>query len=202
MTKPKTVAVAVGIALVGSGSALLGHDAYLGVKAMVAERLIARAFDDHLLDGLPHRPWSWADWVPIARLDVERLGVRRHVLSGATGSSMAFGVGHIDGTALPNADGNCVLAGHRDSWFRFLERLKRGDRIRVDTVEGDRDWVVESVEVTTAGNTGILEPTPHPRLTLVTCYPFDGLVRSPWRYVVSCVPSVGDGGAGVRDVLQ
>ncbi len=200
--RPKTVAAAVGIALFGSGSALLGHDAYMEVKAIVAERLIARAFDEHLLDGLPHRPWSWADIYPIARLDIGRLGLRRHVLSGATGSSMAFGVGHVDGTAPPNTDGNCVLAGHRDTWFRFLERLKRGDRIRVDTVDGERDWIVETIEITTASDTDVLEPTARPRLTLVTCYPFDGLVRSPWRYVVSCVPSGGDEGGGVRTVLQ
>ena len=38
----------------------------------VAGILIDRAFETHLKDGLPHRPWSWADTYPIARLEVPR----------------------------------------------------------------------------------------------------------------------------------
>jgi sortase A len=198
--KPRVAAVAAGIALLASGSALLGHDAYMEAKAMLAERLIAHAFEDHLVDGQPHRPWSWADTYPIARLEIDRTGLRRHVLAGASGTSMAFGVGHIDGTAPPNADGNSVLAGHRDTWCSFLRELRPGDRIRVTTVDAERDWVVDRVEIISATSAEVLEPWGKARLTLVTCYPFDGLLRTPWRYVVTCVPS--EGGGGVRAVLQ
>jgi sortase A len=196
----RLAAVAAGIALLGSGSALVGRDVYMEVKAMLAERLITRAFEDHLLDGLPHRPWSWADMYPIARLEIDRIGLRRHVLAGASGTSMAFGVGHIDGTAPPNADGNSVLAGHRDTWCSFLRELQPGDRIRVTTVDADREWIVDRIEIIPATAAEVLDPWGDTRLTLVTCYPFNGLLRSPLRYVVTCVPS--GGGGGVKDVLQ
>lgn len=178
----------IGLVLLGTGSALLAERGYLALKAVVARRLIDRAFEAHLRDGGPHPPWSWADMHPIARLEVERLGVRRVVLSGASGSSMAFGVGHVDGTALPGRPGNCVLAGHRDTRLAFLQELRPGDRVRVETREGMGRYAVDRIEVVHAGALGVLEPTAGRRLTLVTCYPFEGLLRSPWRYVVVCRP--------------
>jgi len=171
--------------LLGSGGFLIGRRGYLGAKGMLAERLIDRALKAHLTDGRPHRPWSWADMHPIASLEVERLDVRRNVLRGASGESLAFGVGHVDGTALPNAPGHCVLAGHRDKGFAFLEDLRPGDSMIVRTFGRVREYVVDGIRIVPRTATGILDPTPEDRLTLVTCYPFGGLLRSPWRYIVT-----------------
>jgi len=77
----------LGLGLLGGGGALLGEQAWLSVKASLAERLIEHAFAAHLEDGGVHRPWRWADTHPIARLEVPRLGVERIVLAGASGSS-------------------------------------------------------------------------------------------------------------------
>jgi len=171
--------------LIGSGSLLLGRNGYLAAKAALAERLIDRAFAAHLTDGRVHRPWGWADTHPIAVLEVGRLGVRRIVLNGASGESLAFGAGHLDGTAPPNTPGNCVLAGHRDRAFAFLADLKPGDTLTLRTYGAARVYIVDGVEVVPKGETGVLDPTPQDRLTLLTCYPFGGLRRSPWRYVVT-----------------
>ena len=73
---------------------------------------------------------------PIARLEEPHLGVSRHVLTGGSGSSMAFGQGHLDGTAPPNGMGNGVLVGHRDSWFAFLKHLRVGDEICLQGRQG------------------------------------------------------------------
>ena len=178
--------VLVSLAPLAGGAALLADQARLAVKARLAERLIERAFASHLKDGKPHAPWSWADMHPIARLEVPRLGLRRTVLSGCSGSSMAFGPGHIDGTAAPTAAGNCALAGHRDSWFAFLELLRQGDEIRLLSAQGRRRYRVAGLEIRSMHDAGVLAPTARRRLTLITCYPFRGLGRSPLRYVVLC----------------
>ena len=185
-------ALCVGAALLAAGGAVLGGQGYLHAKAMLAKRLIASSFDRHLQDSRPHRPWSWADTWPIARLEVERLGLTRHVLAGASGSSLAFGLGHVDGTAPPNGSGNSVVAGHRDTWSSFLRELRPGDIIRLRTPESRRAFRVERLAITTANDASILAQTLDDRLTLVTCYPFDGLLRSPWRYVVISVPATGE----------
>ncbi len=178
------------IGLLVTGACLIGNHACMRVKACVAERLIARAFADHLDTGRPQRPWSWADMVPIARLEVPRLGIRRHVLTGGSGSSMAFGIGHMDGTAPPNGTGNAVLVGHRDSWFAFLKHVRVGDEIFVQDRRGRVAYAVTRICVLPERDTTILDrgagSRSDPQLTLLTCYPFGGLRGSPWRYAVIC----------------
>ena len=186
----RRIAIGLGLALALCGGSILGHDLYLGAKAVLARALIRQAFVRHLADGDLHPPWSWADMAPVARLDFPDNDIRRYVLTGATGESLAFDVGHIHGTAYPNRTGNCVLTGHRDGRFAFLERLRPGDLVVVRTFGSTREYRVDSGTVVSAGDTTVLA-NDGDRLTLVTCWPFDGLTRSTLRYVVSCRPTDG-----------
>jgi sortase A len=183
---------AVAAACVILGGLLLGQQAWLAAKARLAGHLIDQAFAAHLVDGKAHPPWSWADTHPVGRLEVPRLGVRRTVLAGASGSSLAFGPGHVDGTAAPNGPGNSVVAGHRDSWFAFLEQLRLGDEVVVTTGDGVRRYRVAKIDVHSMWDAEVATSIGDTRLTLVTCYPFDGLVGSTHRYVVTCLPVSGD----------
>ena len=176
----------LGIGLMTTGGVVLSGRVVLEAKAVLAEQLIDRALEDHLRDGEPHRPWSWADLHPVARLEVRRLGVRRPVLTGATGETLAFGLGHVDGTADPAATGNCVISGHRDRQAAFFQDLRVGDEILVATSGGTRRYLVREMEVVAKDRSDLLEPGEGSTLTLITCYPFGGLVRSPWRFVVLC----------------
>jgi len=175
---------ALAVLLAGVGLTLLAGQCYMKAKAALAAVLIDRAFTDQLRDGRPHRPWPWADTHPVASLEVPRIGVRRVVLAGATGNVLAFGLGHVSGTALPGWEGNAVIAGHRDTWGAFLEQLRRSDEIRVRTVRGEWRYEVTRIEVVRKDRVDLLEETDDTRLTLVTCYPFSGLLASPWRYIV------------------
>lgn len=172
---------------------LLGRHAYLGCKAALAGVLIDRAFSSYLEDGRERRPWSWADMHPVARIEVPRLGVRRTILSAASGNSLAFGLGHVSGTGRPGGSGNFVVAGHRDTWGAFLQDLRPGDEVLLETRLGRRRYRVGRLEVLRKETVEALETTGPPRLTFVTCYPFDGLMGSPWRYVVTCEDDVRQG---------
>ena len=171
--------------LLAAGSWLLGEQLWLEAKGALAAELIDRSFEAHLVDGRVHHPWSWADIHPVARLEVPRLGIRRAVLSGASGSSLAFGLGHVDGTSRPNGKGNSVIAGHRDSWSAFLKDLEIGDKLLLQTREGKKTYKVNELAVVSRQDGRVLQPSHQAMLTLVTCYPFDGLLHSPWRYVVA-----------------
>jgi sortase A len=72
----------------------------------------------------------------VARLRVLRLGVDEIVLAGGHGQAMAFGPGHLSRTAAPGQEGNVVLAGHRDTHFRFLRDLQPGDEILLEAAYG------------------------------------------------------------------
>jgi len=182
--KARTRAAVVGCVLLLPGAFLLARAGWVRAKGAVGELLIDRALSATLEDGKSRRPWSWADMHPVARLTVPRLGVERPVLSNASGSALAFGIGHLDGTAAPGTAGNCVLAGHRDSWAAFLAELGVGDDFVVFS-PGRRDvYRVASTAVVRCDDGRVLRDEGTTRLTLVTCWPFRGWLHSPWRYVV------------------
>ena len=185
----RTRAALVAAVLLVPGSWLVARAAWVSAKGAVGEVLIHRALAATLDDGVARPPWSWADMHPVARLSVPRLAVERPVLSNATGSALAFGIGHVDGTAEPGAPGNCVLAGHRDSWASFLRDLRASDDVVVETPSGRAVYRVALTSVVSGDDGRVLRDDGRDRLTLVTCWPFSGWLHSPWRYVVTCYRS-------------
>jgi sortase A len=185
---------ALGVCLVAVLLAFSGavgvREGWLTAKAALADVLIRGALAKGEASGRAPRPWPWADTYPLARLEVPRLGVERWVLSGASGTSLAFGVGHVDGTSLPNEAGTCVLAGHRDGRFAFLEELRPGDELVVTARNASVRYRVTEAAVVDARRTWRAAPTPRPRVVLVTCYPFEGLAGGPLRYAVCAEPAV------------
>lgn len=165
---------------------LFGQAAWMRAKAAVASVLIERSLGRTLGDGRPRPPWSWADFHPVARLRVPRLGVSAPVLSGATGATLAFGLGHVGGTALPGASGNVAVAGHRDTWAAFLRDVRVGDAVLLDSRSGTRTYRVAALEIVPAEAIDALAPSSDDRLTLVTCWPLRGLSRSRQRLLIHC----------------
>jgi LPXTG-site transpeptidase (sortase) family protein len=106
-------------------------------------------------------------------LKIPVLNVSAHLLEG-TGQQMNYGVGHVAGTDAAGAAGNCAVAGHRSHSFRYLDRLKAGNKIFLNSsghiytytvfdsfsVLPNEVWVLDDV----AG-----EPY---CLTLITCTPY------------------------------
>ena len=81
------------------------------------------------------------------------------------------------------------MAGHRDGSFAFLEQLRDGDVVVLETRDGAARYVVERRAIVTRWDAEAVEATDGRRLTLITCYPFGGLRRSDLRYVVTCRPA-------------
>ena len=120
----------------------------------------------------------------LGRLEIPTLGVSTIVREGEDARTLQLAVGHIAGTALPGSSGNMGLAGHRDTFFRRLREIDVGDVIRLVAVEGTFTYVVESTQIVDPGDLWVLDPTPEPSLTLVTCYPFTYIGTAPERFVV------------------
>ncbi|MGB8276232.1 MAG: class D sortase, partial [Alphaproteobacteria bacterium] len=115
-----------------------------------------------------------------------RLNVDRIVLAGGSGRTLAFGPGHVDGSAPPGGAGVSVIAGHRDTHFRFLKDLVPGDRIEIEAPNGNRtSYRVAGATIADARYQTLDPADARPRLALVTCYPFDAVwPGGPMRYVV------------------
>ena len=182
-----------GLLCATGGAMLTGRTVYLRLKAVLAEHLIRRAWRETLRSGRATRPWPWADTHPVGRLTIPAIGYDEMVLEGASGRALAFGPGRMEHGAELGRAGNVVLAGHRTSWFRPLERVRQGQWLRLEWADraahraAQRWYRVESIRVVDPEEVGHLAPTTEDVLTLVTCYPFGRGRLSPKRYVVRAV---------------
>ncbi|MDX1582248.1 MAG: class GN sortase [Thermoanaerobaculia bacterium] len=178
------------VLLLIAGIITLADAIWIPVKAEVAQHLLEHAWERARHGEADARPWIWADTTPVARLAFPDHGEEMLVLEGASGRTMAFGPGHLNGTSSPGAGGNCVIAGHRDTHFRILERVDQGDRLEIGTVDGrNRRYVVASTRIVTEDRTDVLRQDGGERVTLITCYPFDAIrPGGPLRLVVVATP--------------
>jgi sortase A len=165
----------------------LGQGAYIPAKAWLAQELMQRAW---LRAGNGEKrasPWPWADTWPVARLTARSGTVDLIVLAGGSGRTLAFGPGHLSASALPGEVGNAVIAGHRDTHFRFLEDVQSGELLTLESSNGARHlYKVVAVDIVDSRRGSLLLDTDNAMLSLVTCYPFRAReAGGPLRYVVT-----------------
>ena len=129
---------------------------------------------------------------PLAVLRIPRLRLEVAVLPGTDDATLDRGLGHIDDTALPGADGNAGIAGHRDGFFRGLKDILPGDTIEIDTLDRKETYRVERTWIVDPSDVSVLDPTSSGSLTLVTCYPFYFVGSAPQRFIVRAVRVGGE----------
>jgi sortase A len=103
---------------------------------------------------------------------------------GDDGRTLRRAVGHLPGTVLPGQQGNVVIAGHRDTFFRPLRNIHKGDEITLTTLDGSYRYRVDFTEVLAPQDTEVLDNSAGAILTLVTCYPFYFVGPAPKRFIV------------------
>lgn len=121
---------------------------------------------------------------PIGQLSIPRLGLSAVVAEGDDDRTLRVAVGHLPDTPFPWENGNTALAGHRDTFFRALRRIRLGDEIELATPHGTFRYQVTRQSVVDPTDLSVLEPSPMPVLTLITCYPFNFIGAAPQRFVV------------------
>ncbi|MDQ6663582.1 MAG: class D sortase [Acidobacteriota bacterium] len=121
---------------------------------------------------------------PVARLMIPRLETNLFVLEGTDQRTLRLAPGHMEGTAMPGADGNCVIAGHRDTHFRVLQNIRKGDEIVLESDGSPHRYRVSGLSVISPNNTKCLDNTKEAVLNLITCYPFHYVGSAPKRFVV------------------
>ena len=129
-----------------------------------------------------HRHGSRAESLGIVRIPA--VGLEVPLLNGIDALTLNRGVGRIPGTSLPGDFGNIGIAGHRDSYFRRLKNVTRGDIVELATLEGSALYRVDQIRITSPEDVSVLRTGSAPSLTLVTCYPFYFVGPAPKRYVV------------------
>lgn len=112
-------------------------------------------------------------YVRLGILKIPKLGISQYVLEG-TQRQLRYGVGHVEGSAGIGQKGNCVIAGHRSTPFRYMDKLAAQDSIILKangsvytysvydrfTVLPDETWVLGEADKEEYA------------LTLITCTPY------------------------------
>lgn len=125
-----------------------------------------------------------------AVLRIPRIGLTAPVAQGVSKHGVLDKgyAGHYPGTAQPGGSGNFALAGHRNTHgepFRYINRLRSGDRITVETRDAVYTYTVDkTLARTQPGDSGVIAAVPRSNvkpyvgyrsagsyLTLTTCTP-------------------------------
>jgi sortase A len=183
----RTERILIAIAMVA-----FGHFSYVKAETYLYQR-----FENRELDRILQSRQGRAEHVPavspagrvepgalIGRIEIPRLAVSAVVFAGSDAETLDRAVGHVPGTALPGAPGNVGLAGHRDTFFRRLKNVRPDDEVVITTLNGTFRYRVEGTRVVEPTDVWVLDPTPAPALTLITCYPFTYLGSAPQRFIV------------------
>lgn len=177
--------------LLVAGAAAVGAWAWSNIRGALYQRWENQAFERALHEHpgasgetRAERPPIIANGELVGRLVVPRLRIRAIVREGTGGEVLSVALGHVPGTALPGQSGNIGVAGHRDTLFRSLRKVRRNDLIQFQTVRGDYLYRVQSTEVVAPRDTSVLTAGQYPGITLVTCYPFNYIGSAPDRFIV------------------
>ena len=164
-----------------------GQGAYIPAKAWVAQELMQRAWRRAETGEEQAAPWPWADTYPIARMTAKGGDIDLIILEGGSGRTLEFAPGHMSASVLPGEIGNTIIAGHRDTHFQFLQYMKKGESILLETTEGRKHlYQVTGIDVVDSRRCSLVLDTESPMLSLVTCYPFAAHeAGGPMRYVVT-----------------
>ena len=171
------------------GNRLRVRGAWIHAKASLAQALIGAAWRREQAGSRSMQPWPWADTRPLAQLTFgEPANSRKFmVLEGSSGRNLAFGPTHDPASVIPGEIGNSVIEGHRDTHFALLRDIQVGDTLHVETPQGRNvAFKVTDIRIVDSRRARISLHADGPRLTLVTCYPFDAVVPGgPLRLIVT-----------------
>lgn len=182
--RPRSAREAISLFLLVLGLALIAYVAsqywgmYYGQRQLQAqwEKQLAVA----TTPGVPQLSSSEM----LTRVSIPKINLDAIVVEGATPKQLAIGPAHITETAFPGEAGNAVITGHRDTFFRHIYELQKGDTIFVRRNGEVFKYEVTGKRIVQPEDVSVLKPTSDAQLTLITCYPTYYIGPAPERLVV------------------
>ena len=170
--------------LIIAGIALLAYVAgqYWGMYRS-QQNLQAQWEKQHAEANIPGAPQLTADDL-LTRVVIPKISLDAIVVEGVSRKALSEGPGHIKGTPAPGEMGNAVISAHRDTFFRHIYELNKGDEILVRRNGKVFHYQVTGKKIVMPDDVAVLKQTSDPQLTLITCYPTYYIGPAPKRLVV------------------
>jgi LPXTG-site transpeptidase (sortase) family protein len=120
----------------------------------------------------------------LTRLSIPKIDFNAIVVEGTGRRDLLLGPGHMESTAQPGDTGNAVITGHRDTFFRHIYELDRGDVITVQRSGQTYNYEVTGKKIVDPQDLSVIKPSGERQLTLITCYPTYYVGPAPERLVI------------------
>ncbi len=121
----------------------------------------------------------------LTRLSIPSISLDAVVVEGTSNRALLLGPGHLADTPAPGDAGNSVISGHRDTFFRHIHELEKGDQILVQRSGRMFHYEVTGKHIVQPTDISVLKPSKDTQLTLITCYPTYYIGPAPERLVVT-----------------
>lgn len=166
------------------GLALLGYVAYEYGSMYTGQKHLQSAWQQQQT-AAPHSA-NAAQPVDdgLARLSIPKINLDAVVVEGTAYKQLAIAPGHLRDTPAPGDDGNSVISAHRDTFFRHIYELQKGDTIRVQRLGKVFIYEVTGKKIVKPDDVSVLHKSTDPELTLLTCYPTYYIGPAPERLAV------------------
>lgn len=120
----------------------------------------------------------------LTRLTIPKINLDSFVVEGTSHKALLHGPGHLKSSAEPGQPGNVVISAHRDTFFRHVFELEKGDQVHLEHGGKTAIYEVTGKRVVDPDDVEVLRQTKEPRLTLITCYPTYYIGPAPQRAIV------------------
>ncbi len=133
----------------------------------------------------------------LTRVSIPKINLDVIVVEGTNHRALRIGPGHLKTTPAPGEVGNSVISAHRDTFFRHIYELVKGDEIQVRRGGHTYTFQVTGKKIVEPSDVSVLKNSPDARLTLITCYPTYYIGPAPQRLIVFS-KLVGDSQTGAQ----
>jgi sortase A len=131
-------------------------------------------------------PYSFSKGEVVGILTIPKLKKELPIIEGTEEEELEKGVGHYSETNLPGQKNRIFLAGHRDTVFKSMGEIEKGDTLSIQMESGNHQYEVFETFIVKETDLSVLQPTsPEEILTLSTCYPFEYLSSTEERYIIN-----------------
>ena len=120
----------------------------------------------------------------LTKVTIPKINLDAVVVEGTGRKQLLLGPGHMPDTPAPGEVGNSVITAHRDTFFRHIYELNKGDAIEIRRNGKLFRYEVTGKKVVQPEDLSVIKPSTEKRLTLITCYPTYYIGPAPERLVV------------------
>jgi sortase A len=180
-----------------SATAVVGGIAIISISAWQYRNVSAESGRDYLpamqeqwsaeTATVEIRPAALSSGTYLGVIQIASLKMKVNLFEGTESKALSKGAGHYVKSVMPGESDNSVIAGHRDTVFAPLGKIKIGAPIVITTRYGTFTYHVTGTRIVDKNDRTVIVPTESATVTLSTCYPFRFIGDAPQRFVVSAL---------------